>query len=600
MAMPSGNVVLSDNKMQFPDERDGFIFWLRSEFAAANAIIDALCQHLRSVGEGGEYDVVLNYIQNRRSNWSQVLHMQQYFSVGDVLFALQQVTWKKQSRFFDPFTYNKNSKRSSGFVKKDVYNSSVDKDNHPVDANSSALDSNYKKDAVTKAAEDGSSTNLGDSEMTKSGNLDPKAEASDDGCTPSPKESDSHSVQNQNEKQNLTAAPKIFLGSEMFDGKTVNVVDGLKLYEELCANSEVSKLVSMVNDLRAAGKRGQAYVVSKRPMKGHGREMIQLGLPIADAPPEDENAVGTSKGKCHFLRSFYSGDHSQPHIWPHWFGRPVSTLFLTECEMTFGRMIGADHPGDYKGALKLSLAPGSLLVMQGKSADFAKHAIPSIRKQRILITFTKSQPKKFTASDSQRLPSSALGPLPHWGPPPSRSPNPIRQPVGPKHYTPVPTTGVLPASIRTQIPPPNGVQPLFVTTPVAQGMPFPAPVPIPAGSTGWAAAPPRHPPAPRLPVPGTGVFLPPPGSTSSSSHQQLSTTAPEMNSTTEMASLPDRENGVEKSNHHNASPKEKLDAKTQGQDCNGSDDGTGGVKAAMKEEHQNVDDNVASKTASTV
>lgn len=81
MAMPSGNVVLSD-KMQFaappaagaggggggaaggeihqhhprqwfPDERDGFIYWLRGEFAAANAMIDSLCQHLREVGEVG-------------------------------------------------------------------------------------------------------------------------------------------------------------------------------------------------------------------------------------------------------------------------------------------------------------------------------------------------------------------------------------------------------------------------------------------------------------------------------------------------------------------------------------------------------------------
>lgn len=35
------------------------------------------------------------------------------------------------------------------------------------------------------------------------------------------------------------------------------MVDGLKLYEELCDGTEVSKLVSLVNDLRAAGKRGQ-------------------------------------------------------------------------------------------------------------------------------------------------------------------------------------------------------------------------------------------------------------------------------------------------------------------------------------------------------
>ncbi|KAL6587059.1 hypothetical protein OROMI_000037 [Orobanche minor] len=30
-------------------------------------------------------------------------------------------------------------------------------------------------------------------------------------------------------------------------------------------------------------------------MKGHGREMIQFGVPIADAPPDDEVAAGTSR-----------------------------------------------------------------------------------------------------------------------------------------------------------------------------------------------------------------------------------------------------------------------------------------------------------------
>lgn len=44
-------------------------------------------------------------------------------------------------------------------------------------------------------------------------------------------------------------------------------------------------------------KAGQTFVVSKRPVKGHGREIIQLGLPIAEGPPEDENMAGTSRGK---------------------------------------------------------------------------------------------------------------------------------------------------------------------------------------------------------------------------------------------------------------------------------------------------------------
>lgn len=132
MTMQSGNVVLSDT-MQLPtvagsggggvsgggsgsgeihrlqpcqwffDERDSFISWLRGEFAAANAIIDSLCYHLRIVGEPGEYDAVIACIQQRRSNWNPVLHLQPYFSVAEVTHALHQASFKRQQtqRHFD-------------------------------------------------------------------------------------------------------------------------------------------------------------------------------------------------------------------------------------------------------------------------------------------------------------------------------------------------------------------------------------------------------------------------------------------------------------------------------------------------------------------
>ncbi|MBA0613437.1 hypothetical protein Godav_013875, partial [Gossypium davidsonii] len=456
----------------------------------------------------------------------------------------------------------------------------------------------------------------------------------------------------------------------------VNVVDGLKLYEELLDEKEVSDLVSLVNDLRAAGKRGQfqgnatrrtkrapdqmvlawkilrlfccimlrrkfifldagysqelywgiqisviaelfcdnlreagqTYVASKKPMKGHGREMIQLGLPIADAPLDDEIAAGTSKGIIEAIPAllqdaidrlvdsqvmtakpdsciidvYNEGDHSMPRMWPPWFGKPICVMFLTECDITFGRMISVDHPGDFRGSLKLSLAPGSLLVMHGKSADFAKHALPSVRKQRILVTFTKYQPKK-SMSDNPRLPSPSLSLSSQWVPSPSRSPNHFRLSAGPKHYAAIPTTGVMPAPpIRPQIPPSNGVQPLFVPTPVPPAIPFPASVPIPPGSTGWPAAATRHPP-PRLPIPGTGVFLPPPGSNSAS--QQSSTTATEPNIPVETTSSP-QENEIEsgKTNQHAASPEVGLDKKSPKQDCNGSV--SGNVKSKCKERQQ--------------
>ncbi|KAK7359507.1 hypothetical protein VNO77_01468 [Canavalia gladiata] len=637
--MPSGNVVIQD-KMQFPsggsgsaggggggeihqhhyrqqwfvDERDGLIGWLRSEFAAANAIIDSLCHHLRVVGDPGEYDMVIGAIQQRRCNWNQVLLMQQYFSVAEVVYALQQVAWRRQQRYLDPVKVGAKEVRKSGSgyrhgqrfeAAKEGYNSSVESYNH--DANAVVTGGMEKGTPLTEKSEEhksgGKVEKVGDKGLTSvedrkdattkhqtDGNL--KSTGSSQGSL-SNSESESVVVNdggNDSQGPSLSPMAKTFVGNEMFDGKMVNVVDGLKLYENLFDDIEVSKLVSLVNDLRISGKKGQlqgsqTYVVSRRPMKGHGREMIQFGVPIVDAPQDGENMTGASKDMnvesipslfqdvierivssqvmivkpdCCVVDFYNEGDHSQPHSWPQWFGRPVYILFLTECEMTFGRVIASDHPGDYRGSLKLSLVPGSFLAMQGKSTDFAKHALPSTRKQRILVTFTKSQPKKSLPSDAQRLASQAA--TSHWGPPQSRSPNHVRH-AGSKHYSTLPTTGVLPAPpIRPQIPAPNGMQPLFVAAPVVAPMPFGAPVPIPPGSTGWTAAPPpRHPP-PRIPAPGTGVFLPPPGSGNNSST--------EVNSSVETPTTLEKENG--KSNTTTASPKGKV----QKQECNGHADAT--------------------------
>ncbi|KAG2707606.1 hypothetical protein I3760_05G155100 [Carya illinoinensis] len=661
MAMPSGNVVLSDkmqfpsggsgviggsgggggageihqhyHRQSFPDERDGFISWLRGEFAAANAIIDSLCHHIRAVGEPGEYDNVIVCIQQRRCNWNPVLHLQQYFSVAEVIYALQQVAWRRQQRYMEPFkSGGKEFKRSGmGFKQgqrlqatKESHNSSVESHSHDESALGGVVGFEKAERPSKKVEEVKSERQVG--------NLDDK----DSALGEEKIENHSHQEKNQNEKQNLGTVPKTFVGTEMFDGKAVNVVDGLQHYEELFNDLEVQGLVSLVNDLRASGKRGhfqeagQTYVVSKRPMKGRGREMIQLGLPIADAPPEEDNAVGTSKDQkiesippllqdvierlvgmqimtskpdsC--IIDFYNeGDHSQPHMFPAWFGRPVCILFLTDCDLTFGKAIVIDHhPGDFRGTLKLSLAPGSLLVMQGKSSDFARHAIPSLQKQRILVTFTKSQPKKSTPSDSQRLPSPSVASS-HWGPPPSRSPNNIRHSMPSKHVSAVPVTGVLPAPpTRPQIPPPNGIQPVFVPSPVSPAISYPAPVPMPSGSTGWPAAPPRHPP-PRFPVPGTGVFLPPPGSANSLSPQKLPITATEVNLSAETASLSGKENGSGKSSHSaSALPEGKSEGKTLGQGRNGSVDGTVSGRAVAKEEEHNesVDNVVASQSAGAV
>ncbi|KAG9457323.1 hypothetical protein H6P81_001831 [Aristolochia fimbriata] len=673
MAMPSGNAVISD-KMQFPsnggpgngpageihprqwfpDERDGFISWLRGEFAAANAIIDSLCHHLRSISEPGEYDFVIGTIQQRRYNWNAVLHMQQYFSVAEVIFALQQVKIRKeQKRYEQPKIVEKDSKKiGQGY--RQVHKVENVRDNHNSSSEHRSYESNSsekeeeksekadqaeEKDAAVaeeKQGGDGSSCNSHTDFSLKSDG-DPvgtnsdisEAETSKDskgtGKDYLPKSTSSE----LHEKQKLHLAPKVFMGLETFDGKSVNVVEGMKLYEGIFEGSEVSKLFFLANEFRASGRRGelqgQAYVVSKRPMKGHGREMIQLGPPVADGPPEDDNTAGTSKDckleaipnllqdvidrllqlqivsvkpdSC-IIDFFNEGDHSHPQMYPPWYGRPVCVLFLTDCDMVFGRVIAADHPGDYRGSLKVSLASGSLLVVQGKSADFGKHAIPSLRKQRILVTFVKCQPKKSVTTENLRLspaPVMATAPPP-WGPQPSRPPSLARHPAGPKHFGVVPTTGVLPAPpIRsTHLPSPNGIQPLFVAAPVSPAVPFPAPVPLQPSSAAWQPVPPRHSP-PRPPVPGTGVFLPPPGSghSTQASQPEAGMAVAEGTVTVETTGPAESENYSEKTNNSTggASPKGKSDGKVYKQECNG--------KLVGKDEQQSVKKKVSNKQSGT-
>ncbi|KAG6399087.1 hypothetical protein SASPL_140561 [Salvia splendens] len=630
MAMQSGAMVVPDkipvqwyNHQQQPphyqvDEREGCLMWLRGEFAAANAIIDALCHHLMAVGEPGEYDGVIGSVQQRRCNWNPILHMQQYYSVADVVYALQQVGWRRQQKVvgFEGGArmggggneFRRGGRGQRGGLEVQNFGGEMNKK----DLNNGYCKSNLK---MIEKLDEGDKTKV------------EKEEDSEGSCN--------MDASGLVEKSNLEVSPKSFVASEICDGISVNIAEGLKLYEDLFDDSEILKLNNVVNDLRAAGKRGQlqafygdpfalsvipsAYYdfgetltsvesqlkrgtvcqgnalpsmfiltstfveeleLTQRPMKGHGREMIQLGVPIADAPPEDEVASGTSrdpkiepipvalqdvverllnknvvstKPDSAIIDIFNEGDHSQPNIWPQWFGRPVCVISLTVCEMSFGKAMPVDNPGSYRCALKLSLSPGSTIVMQGRSADVARHAIPSLQRQRMLVTLVKSQSKKTIGGDAHHF----LPPTTTWAPPPSRPPSHIR-PGAANYFGPVTPAGVSPA--RQQLPPPNGiqVQPMFVSAPVAPGIAYPAPVALPPTSAGWPAAPPRH-PQPRLPVPGTGVFLPSQGSSKSSNQ----TAATENNSMETLGS-------AGKSNGSRSSP--KVDGEATKQECNGGSD----------------------------
>nr|CAD1832924.1 unnamed protein product [Ananas comosus var. bracteatus] len=496
------------------DERDGFISWLRAEFAAANAMIDLLLHHLRGVGEPGEYDYVAACVHQRRCSWTPVLHMQQYFPVADVAFALQQVGWRRQqqqpppsivpppppppplqARHFDGA--KEKDGRRAGFGHR--YGNRFDgaRENHGAEKEKEKKgeDRNTKGEAQIPDGTDGVNNFCSKSNCLQTEGENPvethtsrsELAVTGDSQTITARKASSDSVPqdsgcimpDQDGNGKLTLTPKDFVTNELIDGKMVNVVEGLKLYEDSVDITEINQLLLWANEMRASGRRGELHgntlVIAKRPMKGHGREMIQLGIPVTEGPPEDEITADNSTEKkvapipslvqdvfdhlarqqvLHFkpdyciIDFFNEGDHSQPHVWPPWYGRPVCTLCLTDCDMFFGRAIGGDHRGDYRGSHKMSLQMGALLILQGKSADLVKRAIPSVRKQRVLLTFGKSQPKKPILHPEGSYFTSTTAPPPSpWGgiSSPVRPSNLPR----PKHFGALPSTGVLPApSVR--------------------------------------------------------------------------------------------------------------------------------------------------------
>ncbi|ESQ35333.1 hypothetical protein EUTSA_v10007113mg [Eutrema salsugineum] len=589
MAMPPGNVTPSD-KLQFPpvavaagswipDGRDGFISWIRGEFAAANAIIDLLCQHLVATGDHNEYEAVISSIRHRQLGWSQVTYMQQFFPIAEISHTLQQVAWKRQQKMLHQHPqrhYNSDQtgkfggrRSGTGFNKHHHGGGyrgaeSMARNGHHSNSDCHSIDRVENGEEAKPASDDKA---LSVAEDKRDGSEKPKSDRKDmeeseaSSCTKgnfgkpllvnfhlildlseifrfraasffSDNSLRSEAKQDEKYKDCSASMARTFVVEEMFEAKKVNVVEGLKLYDTIVDAMEVSQLVSLVNNLRLSGRRGQlqseAYVGYKRPNRGHGREMIQLGLPIADTPPDDESIkdrriepipsflsdiierlvskqILPVKPDACIIDFFNEGDHSQPHMFVPWFGRPVGILSL------------------------------SVLVVEGKSADLAKFAIHSIRKQRILITFTKSQPRNSMTGSNR-------------GPPASRSPNHHnRHSTGPpKPYPVISTTGVLPTPSHR---PPNGtVQPIFIapSPPLAPPMPFPGGVP--PGPTSWPLPHHPRPPQPRMPIPGTGVFLPP------GSAQELV-----------LQGSPEKSNNSNGSN----SAEGKLDLKTKEDACNG-------------------------------
>ncbi|KAL2510630.1 oxidoreductase [Abeliophyllum distichum] len=394
---PPPGVVMTTASEAFA--KDAIIAWFRGEFAAANAIIDALCKHLRQL-EGGvpaEYESVFAAIHRRRLNWIPILQMQQYYSIADVTLELQKVEAKR-------------SEESQMDEKK-------------IEEVNESFSIEEKEKTLGEESEDGNENGGGepvDEDFTRDDS--PESGITDTG---------SQEVQPLLEHVNICSnheecearreqikMTKGFLAKEPVKGHMVNVVRGLKLYEDMFTDVELSKLNDFVNELRVAGQNGElsgeTFILYNQQVKGKKRELIQLGVPIFGQIKDDATSKlqkshikpipallqgvinhliqwhlipENRKPNSCIINFFDEGEYSQPFLKPPHLDQPVSTILLSESAMAFGRTLVSDSEGNYKGPLMLSLKKGSLLVMRGNSSDTARHVMCSSPNKRVTITF---------------------------------------------------------------------------------------------------------------------------------------------------------------------------------------------------------------------
>ncbi|KAK4788209.1 hypothetical protein SAY86_019528 [Trapa natans] len=400
--------------------KDVILSWFRSEFAAANAIIDELCGHLSRLGGLPDYEAVFQAVHRRRMNWIPVLHMQEFHSVAEVVLELSRVADRKLGKEYkaDVASGGDEGNVSGESAAEEVVKEEL-KEIKP------CLDDAKKELADKLTISNGSES--GNGEVIDEEEDSPDSDITDSGSQevqPVPEETELCSSHKQCESRpSQIKLTKGFSAKEPVRGHMVNLVKGMKLYENILSDSELLKLINFVSDLRTAGQNGElsgeTYILFNKQIKGNKRELLQFGVPIFGHRLE-EAAVNSETSNIqpipHLLQSviehlvqwqllpvykkpnsciinfFDEGEYSQPFWKPPHLDQPISTLFLSESTLMFGRFLVNDGEGNYKGKFTLSPKEGSLLVMRGNSCDMARHATCPSPNKRIAISFFRVRP----------------------------------------------------------------------------------------------------------------------------------------------------------------------------------------------------------------
>ncbi|KAM0902341.1 hypothetical protein ACQ4PT_019379 [Festuca glaucescens] len=453
-----------------PDQvaaRDAVIGWYRGEFAAANAVIDALCGHLAQIGGAAgagaaEYDAVFAALHRRRLNWFPVLHMQKFYSVNDVAAELRRVADARAAAAAAAAACSEEEEEAaSTVIQEPMMDEPVAAElapavpehvHEPVPQDTAAEEEAQPEDDV--AAPVDAEQEL-DGEDSSGDSSERKAASTEDDAVPDGHNTDQGSQGSLPESypicsdhEDCIARPerikiqKGFMAKESVKGHMVNVVKGLKIYEDVFTTSELVKVADFINGIRQAGRNGElsgeTFIFFNKQIKGNKREIIQLGVPLFQHTTEESNChiepipvvlqavidhlvlwrlIPESRKPNSVIINFFDEDeHSQPYFKPPHLDNPISTLLLSETSMAFGRSLVTDNNGNYKGPLTLSLKHGSLLVMRGNSADMARHVVCPSSNRRVSITFVRVRPS--TPVDLSPLPSPTKA-MTLWQPPPT-------------------------------------------------------------------------------------------------------------------------------------------------------------------------------------
>ncbi|KAL7112862.1 hypothetical protein ACP275_04G027500 [Erythranthe tilingii] len=206
--------------------------------------------------------------------------------------------------------------------------------------------------------------------------------------------------------------PGIDVTADFTATEVINVVKGLRLYENIFTGSEISKLKNFVDELRTAGQEdkltGDTFVLYNKNIEGGKREYIQLGVPIHEAPQQIQKRIQPlppfiqdlinhlmlwnllpkqrNPNSC-VIRYFDEGEFSSPFVKPPYLEAYIATLVLADSNIAFGHALPCDEVGNYRGALVLSIKEGSIVVMKGNCLDVSNHAICASSNRRVSVSF---------------------------------------------------------------------------------------------------------------------------------------------------------------------------------------------------------------------